>query len=253
MTNPKKRQRKPTQRFGENSADSNKDHYFQQTDSAVRFSENSADGNKDHHFDLTQNESGSSSVSWCPSSANGSSKDDNTDEDISLEANDLENSILIGVSENPDTHSNDRSNGEVSFVPIDPQKSTSNGISKKADTHSKGRSDGKNLFVVNGSQKSSSNGLEKQVCRIEAKINQIHSTLLQLHRAFISSTIGVNASAGTEQFPELPIATEESMNKFEQDLCEISYHEKVVSMISVLIDYFTNQDFLFFLFFRGPI
>lgn len=41
-------------------------------------------------------------------------------------------------------------------------------------------------------QKIVPNSLERQVCRIEAKLNNIQSTLSQLHRAIINSTIGSN-------------------------------------------------------------
>lgn len=81
-------------------------------------------------------------------------------------------------------------------------------------------------------QKIVSNSLERQVCRIEAKLNNIQSTLSQLHRAIITSTID---SIDENQFPELPLDTEDSMNKFEKDLCDKSFRKKAVSIMSILI------------------
>lgn len=87
---------------------------------------------------------------------------------------------------------------------------------------------------VDDSQQNGSTGLERQVFRIEAKLNEMQSVMLQIQRMIISSSIGVSASIRPEEFPELPLITEDSLNKFEKDLSEESYMKKVVSDIEYL-------------------
>lgn len=87
---------------------------------------------------------------------------------------------------------------------------------------------------VDDSQQNGLTGLERQVFRIEAKLNEMQSVMLQIQRMIISSSIGVSASIRPEEFPELPLITEDSLNKFEKDLSEESYMKKVVSDIEYL-------------------
>lgn len=75
---------------------------------------------------------------------------------------------------------------------------------------------------------------ERQYARIEAKLNQIHSLLIQIQRTCISNA--TTSLLELERIPELPLATEVSLNKFELDLSEDSYRQKIVSTV--------NSDFI---------
>lgn len=191
MVIPEKRPRKQTQRFGQNSGSVNKDHYF----------------DRDNEIDLTEN----SSIE-------------------SLESPNLTTNASISPPKSPNELS-DALTKENSFETDGSDEFVSNDFSMEPNEHSKGGKTGKKTLKTNESQKTTSDGLERQVCRLEVKVGQILSTLSQLHRAVVSSSIGVNAVPGPEQFPELPLVTEESMDKFENDLCENdSYRKKVVSV-----------------------
>lgn len=76
-------------------------------------------------------------------------------------------------------------------------------------------------------------GLEKQVCRIEAKLNQMQSVMLQIQRMVISSSVA--DTPRPEEFPELPLLTEDAINKFESDLNEKSYKKNIVSSIRLTL------------------
>lgn len=246
---PKKRQRKPTQRFGDIEA--NEDHYFESNGDAS----------------LSSSPSSSSTPFTSISSSIEAPSNDSTKENSSKTIG-SEKSTSFGISEDQNDHynaetsfkvndsqveiTNDREsqickeqnghsdNAETSFKVNDSQKANTNGLEGQICKKQNGLSNNaETSFDVNDSKKKTTNSLERQVCRIEAKINQMQSTLSQLHRTIISSAVGVNAVPGPEQFPELPLDTEESMNKFETDLNEKSYRKKVVS-VSIERVYFLN-------------
>lgn len=68
---------------------------------------------------------------------------------------------------------------------------------------------------------------ERQFARFEAKLNQIHLLLIQIQRACISDA--TTSLLELERIPELPLPSEESLDKFELDLSEDSYRQKIVS------------------------
>lgn len=97
-------------------------------------------------------------------------------------------------------------------------------LSDSLSDASNSRSFESTTFEKNGFQKPQ----ERQYARFEAKLNQIHQLLIQIQRARIS-----NATASlleSERIPELPLTSEESLNKFELDLSEHSYRQKIVSI-----------------------
>lgn len=67
-----------------------------------------------------------------------------------------------------------------------------------------------------------------QMARLEAKLNEMHSILMQVHRACISNAVSTQIES--ENVHELPLTSDDSLNKFEQDLAQKSYREKIVSM-----------------------
>lgn len=87
----------------------------------------------------------------------------------------------------------------------------------------------KSTFKENGSQKS----LERQLARIEAKANQMHSLLIQIQRACISNA--TSSLLESDRIDELPITSEEMLNKFEVDLSQDSYRKKIVSVSGIQI------------------
>lgn len=78
-------------------------------------------------------------------------------------------------------------------------------------------------FKENGSQSS----VQKQMARLEAKLNEMHSILMQIHRACISNVVSTQMES--ENVQELPLTSDASLNKFEQDLTQKSYRQKIVS------------------------
>lgn len=81
----------------------------------------------------------------------------------------------------------------------------------------------KTTFKENGSQKS----LERQMCRLEAKVNQMHLVVIQIHRACVLNV--TSSSLELDRVPELPLKSEEMLNKFELDLSQNAYRQKIVS------------------------
>lgn len=68
---------------------------------------------------------------------------------------------------------------------------------------------------------------QKQLARLEAKLNAMQSTLMQIHRACISNVVSTQMES--ENIQELPLTSDTSLNKFEQDLTQKSYRQKIVS------------------------
>lgn len=75
----------------------------------------------------------------------------------------------------------------------------------------------------NGYQKST----ERQLARIEAKLDEMHKVLIQIQRASISGA--TTSLMESENIPELPLTSVESLDKFEQDLSDEAYRKKIVS------------------------
>lgn len=75
-------------------------------------------------------------------------------------------------------------------------------------------------------------GLEskKQMCRIEAKIDEVLKSMQQMRISVISSSIAAGAVAQIEKVTELPVATPEALDQLESDLKTPSYRKKTVSM-----------------------
>lgn len=74
----------------------------------------------------------------------------------------------------------------------------------------------RNTFNENGPSVS----LNRQLARLEAKINQIQ-------RASISNV--TSSLMQSDRVDELPLQTEETLNKFETDLSQDAYRKKIVS------------------------
>lgn len=96
----------------------------------------------------------------------------------------------------------------------------------------------------------STNSIRNQVSRIEAKLDSFQDILKQIQLTVISFSNGVS-KASQNLLPKLPLTTEESVNKFETDLNDISYRKAIVSIfLSLLytenILYYERIRFLFF-------
>lgn len=118
----------------------------------------------------------------------------------------------------------DQSNASDKNSKKDADYVASESESESASDVSNSESIEKSKFKENGSQ----TALERQVCRIEAKINQLHLVVMQIHRASISNV--TSSLLELDRFAELPLKSEEMLNKFELDLADVSYREKIVSI-----------------------
>lgn len=90
----------------------------------------------------------------------------------------------------------------------------------------------KNSFEENGSQML----LGRQFCRLEAKIDQLHLLVVQIQRASIANL--TSSTLELDRIPELPLTSEEMLNKFEFDLSQDSYRQKIVSVQEMLFLYY---------------
>lgn len=82
----------------------------------------------------------------------------------------------------------------------------------------------KTTFEKNGSQKLQ----ERRLARFEAKLDKMHSLLIQIQRA---CNLTVTSSLlESNRIDELPLVSEEILNKFELDLSQDSYRQKIVSI-----------------------
>lgn len=121
---------------------------------------------------------------------------------------------------NQSTTTTTKSNNEDIDV-VNLSESTSSNVSNS-------ESIGKITFEENGSQKS----LDRHLARLEAKINQMHSLLIQIQRACISSAVSsLNKMNELDRINEIPLETEELLDKFELDLSQESYRQKIVSIL----------------------
>lgn len=107
-------------------------------------------------------------------------------------------------------------NKDPDFVQSDEQPSDDDGSPNSSSPE-------KIPFKENGSQSS----VQKQMARVEAKLNEMHSILMQIHRACISNV--VSTQMDSENVQELPLTSDASLNKFEQDLTQKPYRQKIVS------------------------
>lgn len=132
------------------------------------------------------------------------------------------------LTKTPDRYGKRTANMDGMFDDID--KSTSNGKESTfvqsddellSDTSNSAPE--KNLFKENGSQ----NALQRQMARVEVKLNEIFAIVMQIHRAHISDVVSTQIES--ENVPELPLKSDESLNKFELDLAQGSYRAKIVS------------------------
>lgn len=73
----------------------------------------------------------------------------------------------------------------------------------------------------------SHNALQRQMARVEVKLNELFSIVMQIHRANISNAASTQMES--ENFPELPLKSDDALNKFELDLAQKLYREKIVS------------------------
>lgn len=87
----------------------------------------------------------------------------------------------------------------------------------------------KNPSKENGSQ----NALQRQMARLEVKLNEMFAIVMQIHRASVSNA--VSAQMEIENVPELPLESDESLNKFELDLAQRPYRERIVSRINRML------------------
>lgn len=79
--------------------------------------------------------------------------------------------------------------------------------------------------------KSAMNVLRGQICRVEAKLDNVQDIMRQIQRIVISFTNGCpNNSVSENNIPKLPLTTEESMVKFEEDLNDNAFRRSVVSI-----------------------
>lgn len=83
----------------------------------------------------------------------------------------------------------------------------------------------KSPFKENGSQ--NAHTVQTQMARIEAKLNEMYSIVVKIHRASISNAISTEIES--ENIQELPLTSDESLQKFENDLSEQVYRKKIVS------------------------
>lgn len=111
-----------------------------------------------------------------------------------------------------ETTSNGRK--DSNFVETDEQQS---------DISDSGSPTEKIPFNENGFQ----NAVQKQLARFEIKLTEIYSTVIQIHRSCISNVVSTQMES--ENVDELPLTSDASLNKFEQDLAEQSYRQKIVS------------------------
>lgn len=65
------------------------------------------------------------------------------------------------------------------------------------------------------------------MARFEVKLNEMFAIVMKIHRACISNAVSTQME--TENVPELPLETDESLNKFELNLAQRPYREKIVS------------------------
>lgn len=69
--------------------------------------------------------------------------------------------------------------------------------------------------------------VQTQMARIEAKLNEMFSIVVKIHRASISNVVSTEFEF--ENVQELPLKSDESLTKFEIDLSEQVYRQKIVS------------------------
>lgn len=90
--------------------------------------------------------------------------------------------------------------------------------------------------VADGSHESNStNTLRKQVSRIEAKLDFFQNVMQQIQRTVISLTNGANVDVSENAVLNLPLTTEDSINKFDADLNEITFRQSVVRYLTLVI------------------
>lgn len=73
----------------------------------------------------------------------------------------------------------------------------------------------------------SHNAFQRQMAPVEVKLNGLFSIVMQIHRANISNAVSTQMES--ENVPELPLKSDDSLNKFELDLAQNLYREKIVS------------------------
>lgn len=143
----------------------------------------------------------------------------------------MEAELMVSRKRNkPDRYGNTSENMDAVFELIDKSTSTKNTDNDVVDLPglsidvSNSGTDEKSTFEVNGSQKP----LERKLARFEAKIDQMHMVLIQIQRACISNA--TTSLLELDDIHELPLVSEEMLNKFELDLSQESYRQKIVSM-----------------------
>lgn len=85
----------------------------------------------------------------------------------------------------------------------------------------------------------------KQLARIEVKLNKLDKSVVEIHRMLIVQHTK-NVKISMPKLAELPISTTESFEKFETDLKDTSYAEKVVSELLLSELVFRFYSLLFF-------
>lgn len=68
----------------------------------------------------------------------------------------------------------------------------------------------------------------KQICRIEAKLDNVLKTLQQM-RISVMSSIGAGAAAQIEKITELPVTSPSALDFLESELNTPAYRKKIVS------------------------
>lgn len=121
--------------------------------------------------------------------------------------------MLDAIDQSPTSNNNNNKDKDKDYVDL--SESSSDVLNSEAIE--------KNTFEENGSQKS----LGRHLARFEAKINQMHLLLIQIQRACISNA--TTSLLDLDHIDELPLVSQDMLNKFESDLSQDSYRQKIVS------------------------
>lgn len=80
----------------------------------------------------------------------------------------------------------------------------------------------------NASPNESGSKFSRQLSRMEAKIDQMRSIVDKIHRAHISNVV---SSSVLDKVAELPLTSREMLDKFDADLSDARYRQKIVSIV----------------------
>lgn len=109
-----------------------------------------------------------------------------------------------------------------------------NSKAQDPDSDWENESDESNSFRANELSKSDFNVPNKQMAKLEAKIDQIHTVVLKIQRMYISN-FGREIASGQANFDEFPLETVSFLDEFDTKLNEISYRKQAVSAVTVFM------------------